>query len=130
MMWGPYHPLPKGDYVMVAGFEPTSRFQSAMVDYDIVVNLEVVARGCFDARVPASMKIPFQAATSGKFEFRVWTRGRTVSAVRFFGLQINRQDGVPEPVQDILHQSECITLLVELIHLRMRATGFLKASAV
>lgn len=123
LIWGPYFELEPGLYQFEPHFERLGFGLPVNVPYDIALDLEVVDRGNLRIDQKKSNILTFRNSQAGaKFEFRIWPRKGGNPAVRFFGARFGRQ-GIE--VVDALHQSEYLSLLVDLLITRVERTGIL-----
>ena len=119
IIWGPYHLLRAGSYI----FEPFIEYDRrtpGMLRVDISLDtrpvVEKYATDGHGLRLPFEVHIP-----ETRFEFRVWTvDGQPVPDFSFFGGRLIREGGA-----SVLHQSEYISLLIELVAMRTGKSGML-----
>jgi hypothetical protein len=88
------------------------------MEYDVCIDVAPLARGLL--RETSVIKLPFSyRGTGGPFEFRLMTSGtEPVPDFNFFGGRLLKQGG-----SSVLHQSEYLNLLVELVAMRQAAHG-------
>jgi hypothetical protein len=123
VVWGPYIRLRPGRYL----FEPFLEFDpdeagSVLLDVALDVRRQaemVVPRP--DQRAP--IRLPFAVDTpDALFEFRIWgIRDLPIASFSFFGGRLLRQGA-----SSVLHQSEYMMLLIELVAMRVDRFGVLR----
>jgi hypothetical protein len=117
LVWGPYERLVPGDYIWTPFIELEAG-NPGLVAYDVAVDLERVAYGI----VPPSGEIDVRFASRKRdatFEFRLWmVDEEPLPAFRFYGGRLAKQGA-----SAVLHQSEYLLLLTELIALRVGRFG-------
>ncbi len=120
IIWGPYRRLEPGRY----RFEPFSEVQldePGILRCDVAVDTRrVVERFCSGEHLPS---LEF-AVTGGdaEFEYRIYTvKGEPTPTFRFYGGRLIRQGS-----GGVLHQSEYLSLLVELVAMRVKRQGVLQ----
>lgn len=124
LIWGPYWRLRSGRYL----FEPYLEFdeeQPGVLRCDIAIEEErVVFR---DVTRNEPIRLAFEIAKpNSRFEFRVLAvEDMPPLGFRFFGGRLSR-----EGAESVLHQSEYLSLLVELIAMRAGARGTLREAGV
>ncbi|MDB5688128.1 MAG: hypothetical protein JWL91_4 [Sphingomonas bacterium] len=119
IIWGPYWNLRPGRYV----FEPYLEIDPGTPGFlflDIAISLDRVASRVVSAGDP--LRFEFDVEKPGSvFEFRVYDDGGDRRpAFDFFGGRLMRQGA-----SSVLHQSEYLILLIELIRLRVERFGIL-----
>ncbi len=136
IIYGPYVPLPVGDYVIRFHVNAVSlawQVLRSTIEFDVVQNMEVLARRRLGfwaggrALRKGSIAIPISNRDPNQlFEFRIATSGRPFQgALRFFGVTVEAP-GPPEvsdsPLSSTrLHRGELMSLLVQLVADRSRA---------
>lgn len=118
LIWGPYLGLRAGRYV----FEPFLDIEQGQgaVLLDIGVNAERVCGAVVPSDAP--LRLPFTVSEDGQqFEFRIWAmQDAAIPDFSFYGGRLIRQGG-----GSVLHQSEYLLLLIELVRLRVSESGLL-----
>lgn len=118
LIWGPYLALRAGRYV----FEPFLEMEQGQgaVLLDIGVNAQRVCGAVVPSDEP--LRLPFTVSEDGQqFEFRIWAmQDAQIPNFSFYGGRLIRQGG-----GSVLHQSEYLLLLIELIRLRVAESGLL-----
>ena len=121
MIWGPYRRLPSGRY----RFEPFSEVrleEPGILHCDVALDTRRVAEQvCSGEHLPA---LDFVVVTEAEadFEYRVFTvPGEPTPSFRFYGGRLIRQGS-----GGVLHQSEYLSLLVELVAMRVQQYGVLQ----
>ncbi len=120
-IWGPYHHLPSGQYL----FEPFIDFDwkgSGLIRYDIAIDAECVVEGALSG---GDLKeVRFQNRVDGaRFEFRLWCfETAQPPRFQFYGGRLIKQSS-----ESVLHQSEYLCMLIELVALRVNTYGLLQA---
>ena len=120
MIWGPYRPLRPGRYV----FEPYVELADAgegLLSFDIALDAQWVVHRHVTAS--EAVRLPFTVEKPGAlFEFRIWAlEGVEALDVSFFGGRLIR-----EGAASVLHQSEYLSLLIELVRMRVAEFGLLE----
>jgi hypothetical protein len=118
LIWGPYLSLPVGEYV----FEPFLEVEEAgLVAVDVALDTKAVAYSVFPT--PGETCLRFSNDKDGaRVEFRLWpVEGEALAGFRFYGGRLSKRGA-----SSALHQSEYLTLLVELLALRSSRTGMLR----
>ena len=118
IIWGPYRRLRMGRYMFEPNFEvPPS---AGVLMFDIALDVQRVAQHF--VRDHSTVRIPFTVEeASAEFEFRVWTVDEQPALeINFFGGRLIR-----EGAASTLHQSEYVSLLLELVAMRLTRTGVL-----
>lgn len=123
IIWGPYRPLPIGDFV----FEPfleMGTVRPGLLACDGALNNRRVVYAVGDE--PAAFRLAFTNTDENvQFEFRLFAvDGEPVPDFRFYGGQLSKRGET-----SALHQSEYLILLVELIVLRVKQAGLLARAA-
>ncbi len=123
LIWGPYRRLRPGDYLFEPMIEIEPGRATGKLTIDIVLNGVMVLSQ--DLQASAKPQLPFAVdAVDSLFESRIWApRWKAALPFSYYGGRLYRQ-GSP----GVLHQSEYLTLLVELVAQRVRQTGVLVAS--
>jgi hypothetical protein len=118
IVWGPYRHLRAGRYL----FEPYVEVEpgSGVVLFDVALDAHRVAEAYVEG--PVARRFAFTVeAERASFEFRIWTVGEEPSlSFSLFGGRLIR-----EGAASTLHQSEYLSLLLELIAMRLQKTGVL-----
>jgi hypothetical protein len=122
IVWGPYFALRPGRYI----FEPYIELDPSadgLLSYDIALDGKWVTFTM--APTPEPIRLPFSVEKSGAlFEFRIWAvDGATPINFSFYGGRLIREGGF-----SVLHQSEYLLLLIELVKLRLERFGVLGES--
>ena len=123
IIWGPYLVMRPGRYF----FEPYLELDPAgdgLLSLDIALDRHWVTTTTVPA--PERVRLPFVVEKPGSlFEFRIWAiEGKPATDFSFYGGRLFR-----EGASSVLHQSEYISLLVELIVMRMDRFGVLSENA-
>ena len=124
LIWGPYWPLRRGRYLFEPYLEVDAE-QAGALRCDIAIEEKsVVFR---DVTRNAPIRLAFDVTQPGsRFEFRVSALEDVPPlGFRFFGGKLIR-----EGAASVLHQSEYLALLVELIAIRAGERGTLQTSGV
>ena len=121
VIWGPYFKLRPGRYF----FEPHVELDPAgdgMLSYDIALDTKWVRHIIVSS--PGRVRLEFTVEKPDtKFEFRIWVlEDRPAIDFSFFGGKLVR-----EGASSVLHQSEYLMLLIELVAMRMERTGLLES---
>jgi hypothetical protein len=117
IVWGPYRHLPLGDYL----FEPFIEIEpgrAGLLACDVALETHRVAYAVHpDA---GALQIAFSnMQDNARFEFRLFAvEGEPVPDFRFYGGRLSKRG-----TSSVLHQSEILILLVDLIALRVWETG-------
>lgn len=119
IIWGPYQALRAGRYF----FEPhvdIAPDQAGLLMLDVALDAERQAQEFLDGQ--RRIRLPFVVEQPGaKFEFRIWaTDDAPALSFNFFGGRLVR-----EAAAGVLHQSEYMLLLIELIAMRLSRSGVL-----
>jgi hypothetical protein len=123
IIWGPYFAMRPGRYF----FEPYLELdpsRDGLLSLDIALDRQWVTKTTVPA--PERVRLPFVIEKPGTlFEFRIWAiEGTPAISFSFFGGRLLRVGG-----SSVLHQSEYLSLLVELISMRMDRFGVVGESA-
>jgi hypothetical protein len=120
MIWGPYRPLRPGRYVFEPFIElaPTG---AGLLSLDIALDTKWVVHKHVPA--PQPVRLEFTVDKPGSlFEFRIWAlEGVEAIDFSFFGGRLIR-----EGAASVLHQSEYLALLIELVKMRVSGFGMLQ----
>ena len=121
LTWGPYRSLVPGDYLFQP-FLDVDFTQVGLLAHDVAIDTQRVAYGVFDGR--SDVLVPFTVADKGgQFEFRLFTvAGAPALDFRFYGGRLIKKGAAAT-----LHQSEYLSLLVELAAMRLNGTTLLAA---
>ena len=120
MIWGPYHHLGTGRYL----FEPFVEFDwkaGGLIKYDIALDMKRVVEGTLSGGdlKPIRFNNPHDGA---RFEFRFWSfYNEKLPTFRFLGGRL-----IKEGSSSVLHQSEYLSMLVELVAMRVSRNGLLQ----
>ncbi len=118
--WGPYYHLDIGRYV----FEPYAEFDwrgGGLIRYDVALDIERVFDGALSGGElgPVSFVNKVQGA---RFEFRFWSfENEKLPKFKYFGGRLAK-----EGAASVLHQSEYLALLIELVAMRVSRQGVLQ----
>lgn len=119
MVWGPYYRLRPGRYM----FEPYIEFGdkgAGLLSLDVALDQQWVVH----KTVPADgrVQLPFVVEKAQSlFEFRIWAlRDSPAIDFHFYGGRLIR-----EGAASVLHQSEYLSLLIELVQMRVSRFGLL-----
>jgi len=113
LTFGPYRLIGPGDYLFQPFLDMDAE-QTGLLAYDVAINNRRIAFGVFDGE--ANLTAPFNLVAPGQFEFRLWNIvGEATPAFQFFGGRIIKRGS-----SGTLHQSEYLTLLVELVAQRLK----------
>ncbi len=120
MIWGPYHHLSTGHYI----FEPFVEFDwkgGGLIKYDIALDMKQVAGGSLSGG--GLKEVRFANTRHGaRFEFRFWSfRNEKLPRFQFFGGRLIKQGS-----SSVLHQSEYLSMLIELVAMRVSRQGLLQ----
>lgn len=119
LIWGPYRELRAGRYI----FEPAIELDEAMpgvLACDIALDTERVAVRHLPSSAPLRFEFTVEKPNS-LFEFRIWAvKGERPAGFRFDGGRLLRQGAM-----SVLHQSEYLALLLELVVMRTAKYGVL-----
>lgn len=119
IFWGPYHHLRPGTYFFEPWFE-IAEGSEGMLLMDVALDTKRVA----STTVPAPGRVRLEFAVekpNASFEFRIFTvEGMPSVDLSFFGGRLVRAGAA-----SVLHQSEYLQLLIELVRLRLERTGVL-----
>jgi hypothetical protein len=123
VVWGPYHSLRPGRYF----FEPYIEFGSDIGDGLLMIDIGLNAVRVTSRMVPGGdpdqkHRLSFEVGPEGGvFEFRVWpVQGMPGVDFSFYGGRLVR-----EGAASVLHQSEYLCLLIELVAMRLDRIGLL-----
>ena len=122
IIWGPYLSLRAGRYIFEPFIELDSSKASAdrLLLLDIALDIKVVSTLVIPAQDPLRLHFTVENSRS-KFEFRVWpVDGAPTPEFSFYGGRLIR-----EGANSVLHQSEYLSLLIDLIEMRASGTGLL-----
>lgn len=118
IIWGPYRHLEPGRYM----FEPFLEVEHAkpgLLGYDIALEAERVAYGILSE--PSDIRLSFEVTKPARFEFRFQAVDQEpVPDFRFYGGRLVKQGA-----SGVLHQSEYLRLLIELVVMRTSEAGSL-----
>jgi hypothetical protein len=120
LLWGPYTNLKHGSYI----FEPlmeigNARFSGTLTT-DITLDGVVVAQTVVDGSEHPTVSFDV-GPDGGQFEFRIWAKRWNANLpFSFYGGKLWRKGS-----GNVLHQTEYLQLLVELVGIRMASTGIL-----
>jgi len=114
LTFGPYRVIGPGDYLFQP-FVDVDAERAGLLAYDVAINNHPVAFGVLDG--DGDLAVAFRmVAKSGQFEFRLWNvAGEATPAFQFFGGRL-----IKRSAGGTLHQSEYLTLLVELAATRLK----------
>lgn len=116
IVWGPYHRLRPGRYF----FEPFLELDPGSEGGVLMVDIGLTAARMASVLLPTSdrIRLYFEVAKPDlEFEFRIWSvAGALPISFSFFGGRLVR-----EGTASVLHQSEYLLLLIELISIRMES---------
>ena len=120
LVWGPYRTLARGDYIFEPHFEVEDERSGTLIG-DIALDTQSVVKVAMPSS--QSLRIAFKVDTpSAIFEFRIWKPSRwSRCGFNFYGGRLFRAGA-----DNVLHQSEYMGLLVELIRLRLIHRGMLE----
>ncbi len=119
IVWGPYRRLAPGRYL----FEPYMAIDwtaPGVLRFDVALNIERIFEG-----VISGGEMPTYEFTNeedqAEAEFRLWgVDGEPVPAFQFYGGRLSRQGA-----SSVLHQSEYLAMLIELVAMRVGRYGLL-----
>ena len=119
IVWGPYQALQAGHYV----YEPLLELEpgsEGVLFIDVALDTKRVAEKIIPA--PEGMRLQFRVDRPGdRFEARIWaTEDKPRIGFNFYGGRLLRQGA-----SSVLHQSEYLSLLIELIAMRVDRFGVL-----
>ena len=138
IIYGPYVPLPVGDYVVTFHVSAVGLDWQLLgwgIEFDVVQNMVVLARrrlGFWRGRRElrnGTVAIPFSNRDPNQlFEFRIATSGKPFrGALRFFGVTVEdanpRKAGASPSGAARLHRAELMSLLVQLAASRSKASA-------
>ncbi len=123
IVWGPYMRLRPGEYV----FEPSIELDplgNGLLLIDVALDAKWVVQRTLPA--PEGAKLRFKVERPGaEFEFRIWAPENWPQvSFSFYGGRLIRQGA-----SSVLHQSEYLSLLIELISMRLDRFGVLGESS-
>ena len=122
VIWGPYRQLAAGRYLFepFLDMDPT---RAGVVRYDVALDAERLFEKTISNSHGALETIEFvNLRPDARFEFRLWcVDGEPLPQITFYGGRLVRRGGV-----SVLHQSEYLSLLVELVSMRVSRDGRLK----
>lgn len=123
IIWGPYFAMRPGRYF----FEPYLELDPSgdgLLSLDIALDRQWVTKTTVPS--PERVRLSFVVEKPGTlFEFRIWAIEETPAiSFSFFGGRLFRVGG-----SSVLHQSEYLSLLIELISMRMDRFGVVGESA-
>jgi SAM-dependent methyltransferase len=123
IVWGPYLRLRAGDYIFEPFIELDPLCEGVML-IDVALDTKWIARKHIPA--PEGMDLKFRVDTStALFEFRIWAlEGTPQISFSFYGGRLIRRGAA-----SVLHQSEYLCLLIELISMRLDRFGALAEGA-
>ena len=120
IFWGPYRRLSPGQYQ----FEPFLDIDwtvPGVLRYDIGIN----TKGILDRTIADGIigRVDFMNVhEDADFEFRIWTvDDQPIPRIQFYGGRLIKQGS-----SSVLHQSEYLLLLIELVTMRVSKTGLLR----
>ncbi len=120
-IWGPYRHLAAGRYIFepYLDIDPT---QPGLVSYDVALDAERQFERTISNTHAKIEPIGFSnLRNDARFEFRLWcVPGEPLPPITFYGGRLIRQGG-----SSVLHQSEYLSLLVELVSMRVSQSGML-----
>ena len=119
LVWGPYFALQPGNYVYEPHLE-LDPLSEGVLSIDVALDTKWVDYRTIPA--PEGMRLKFKVEKAGaEFEARIWAiEGRPQIDFNFYGGRLIRQGA-----SSVLHQSEYLCLLIELISLRVARFGLL-----
>ncbi len=119
IVWGPYFALRPGEYVFDPFLE-LDPLSEGLLSIDVALDTKWVIHKTVPA--PEGMRLRFRVDTPGAlFEFRIWgLEGAPAVDFNFYGGRLVRQGAA-----SVLHQSEYLSLLIELISMRVDRFGVL-----
>lgn len=120
LIWGPYRDLSQGSYVFEPLIEIGQGRSSASFLIDLTLDGQVILQEIVTG--PTVPKLSFDVGPGGaRFEARVWAnRWKPTLPFSFYGGRLYRKGSA-----NILHQTEYLLLLIELIAIRLQKTGLL-----
>ena len=120
IVWGPYHRLRPGQYVFEPWLELGTNSHGGLLRLDIGLDQHRVADLFVSSQAP--FRLSFQVERPGtEYEFRIWAVDDAPSIdFSFFGGRLLRQGA-----ESVLHQSEYLRLLIELVAMRVARNGML-----
>jgi hypothetical protein len=119
IVWGPYASLRPGSYIFEPFLELDPR-RDGLLSIDVALDAKWVVQKTLPAA--DGMRLRFQVDRPGaQFEFRIWAlEGKPQIDFNFYGGRLIRQGA-----SSVLHQSEYLSLLIELIAMRIDRFGVL-----
>lgn len=120
IVWGPYRELEPGDYIFDFYLDLEDDRHGGLINLDVALNGRVVAQ--MPVSQPQNFHLPFRVERPGsRFEARIWAVDgrRSIDFTFYGGVLIKRAS------RSVLHQSEYLALLVELIAIRTKVSGLL-----
>lgn len=119
VVWGPYQPLRSGRYFFEPHFDIPAG-QTGLLMLDVALDAQRKAQAFVESA--GRVRIPFEVEENGaRFEFRIWAvDGAPALDIQFFGGRLVR-----EGAASVLHQSEYMLLLIELVAMRLARSGVL-----
>jgi hypothetical protein len=119
IVWGPYFALRPGNYVYEPFLE-LDPLSDGLLSIDVALDTKWVTHRTIPA--PEGMRLRFKVEKPGsEFEARIWALEDTPQIkFNFYGGRLVRQGA-----SSVLHQSEYLSLLIELIAMRMDRFGVL-----
>lgn len=122
LVWGPYYKLRPGRYI----FEPFVEIDPAadgVLSFDVALDRKWVVHTTVSGSEPVRLSFSVERPNA-LFEFRIWAiEGLPAASFSFYGGRLLREGGA-----SVLHQSEYLMLLIELIAMRMDRFGLLTAT--
>ncbi|WP_145988116.1 glycosyltransferase family 9 protein [Sphingobium amiense] len=121
LIWGPYRDLPQGSYIFEPLMEVGRGRSSASFLIDITLDGQAVRQEIITG--PTVPNLAFDVGARGaRFEARIWAnRWKRTLPFSFYGGRLYRKGSA-----NILHQTEYLLLLIELIAIRLQRTGLLR----
>jgi hypothetical protein len=119
IVWGPYLALRPGNYIYEPFLE-LDPLSEGLLSIDVALDTKWVAQKTLPA--PEGMRLSFKVEKPGaEFEARIWALENAPQIdFNFYGGRLMRQGA-----SSVLHQSEYLSLLIELIAMRMDRFGML-----
>ncbi len=119
ILWGPFRRLDAGRYLFET-FVAVDPHTPGVVGYDVALDAVPVVRGTLTES--RELSLVFTTETDlASFEFRLWAQHDVpVPNLQFYGGRLIRQGA-----SSVLHQSEYLQLLVELVAIRVGRDGVL-----
>ena len=120
IVWGPYRHLPIGRYIF-APFVDFDWRTPGIIAYDIAMDVERVVHGTLSGEDLPDLHFSNEKE-GARFEFRLWgLRGERIPSFQLFGGALAKA-----AANSVLHQSEYLALLVELVSMRINSAGQLQ----